>query len=140
MQISLLTPGQYEPLSRHSLRTVQPRKKIVLEPPKRCFSKTDFGVFQGCSLRLQYFGGRFFPRCGEGLTPVQEVTTACRTCAPTRESRPEPRPSGPGFARPACCSSGFFGSAGPRLAVLRSPVPERRLGRQPPAWTLGACG
>lgn len=54
-----------------------------------------------------------------GHDPGRAVTTACRTCAQPRESRPEPRPSRPGSGRPARPprGSGCYYSVGLRRAA-----------------------
>lgn len=142
MQISLVTPRQYEPLSRHSLRTVQRRKESGPGALKGSFFYGGFWRFLVVARGHNIRGVAFSPRRRVHLAPGHAVTTACRTCAPTRESRPEPRPSGPGSARPARLPHLLLlrltGTAA--RAVLRSPSSERQPGHPPPAWTLAACG
>lgn len=83
------------------------------------FFKTAFTGLQSYHLHLDYFGRLFFSRGWVGHDPGRAVTTACRTCAQPRESRPEPRPSRPGSGRPARPprGSGCYYSVGRRRAA-----------------------
>lgn len=145
MQISLLTRGQYEPLSRHSFRTVQQRKERSPKAPKDHFSKADFGGRQGCQLSSEHFGSLFFFPGLHGSGAREYRYHSLQDLAPPRESRPKPRPSGPRSARSArpprglgsgsCCSGGRRRARGcSALTFPREGLGSRRQhGRSPRA-------
>lgn len=116
MQISLLTPGQYEPLSRHSFRTVQQRKGRSPEAPKGPLFQGRFWGTLRLSVEFRTFGESLFFSELNGSRAREHRYHSLQDLAPPRESRPKPRPSGPWSARSArpprglgsgsCCSVG----------------------------------